>query len=314
MIATLNFPICTAHFPARTYDALSQPRPGGALAPVVREGLDRAAAPHAGPKGGRTKSDPLPSGERRLLLLRKIIGGFFNVQSSQFCKGVNSSAQRLAILDTELYELSGPHNRITTIATRSAKCISQALCPNAIFRFKLYNLYQFCMRELPELVTKRVEYWAGWHKFSSRGVDKAPRSHFLKFVYQVSQLSYDDPKFFADCLSHGLSKLFFVVTGSVFLTRPFVLLASISFSQLMVLGFKRPVKSVACVQMGNQSQKRSNSRAKKNSSGLRRIRFCICPNEHSHQSEQRNDGYYAEYFSFDFVSHCHTPNLLEGAS
>ncbi len=48
----------------RTYDALSQLRPGGALAPVVREWLDRAAAPHAGPNGVRKASDPLPSGER----------------------------------------------------------------------------------------------------------------------------------------------------------------------------------------------------------------------------------------------------------
>lgn len=58
MIAALK-PVCT-------FDALSQPRPGGALAPVVREGLDRAAAPQAGPNGVRKGSDPLPSGERFL--------------------------------------------------------------------------------------------------------------------------------------------------------------------------------------------------------------------------------------------------------
>ncbi len=50
--------------PVRTSDALSQPRPGGDLSPGVREGLDRAAAPQAGPNGVRKGSDPLPSGEQ----------------------------------------------------------------------------------------------------------------------------------------------------------------------------------------------------------------------------------------------------------
>lgn len=52
-----------------TADGLSTPRHGGALAPVVREGLDRPASPYADPNGVRQVSDPLPCGERLLQFL-----------------------------------------------------------------------------------------------------------------------------------------------------------------------------------------------------------------------------------------------------
>lgn len=58
-------------------DALSRPRPGGAQAPVVREWLDRAAAPYAAPTGGRHTPAPLPSGERSITINKRQLNGQF---------------------------------------------------------------------------------------------------------------------------------------------------------------------------------------------------------------------------------------------
>ncbi|RMB12143.1 hypothetical protein BXY39_0634 [Eilatimonas milleporae] len=61
--------VFSTHFRTGTSDVMSQPRHGGAIAPVVRAGLDLAAAPYAVDPVGRDK-DPadLPSGERYLII------------------------------------------------------------------------------------------------------------------------------------------------------------------------------------------------------------------------------------------------------